>query len=858
MNATRLLAALCASSLMAAGAGAQTGTDSCLAPDALAGQGSFAFDSTLATTGLEGQAELNCFAFGNSAIDNDVWFSWTADATGTAIVSTCSVAFDTKIAAYPAGGCPTVGSSLACNDDTCALQSQISFPVTNATAYTLQVGTFPGAAGGSGLLDISIALPATNDNCTNPVVILGQGSFGFDTSAASAGIEGQTEALCYFIGSTVVDRDVWFTWTADANGLASIETCASGLDTKIAAYSGAGCPVAGTAIACADDNCALSTNLQMIVTTGTVYTLQVGAFPGAAGGIGNLDITIVVPAANNDCTAASALAGQGSFPFSQIGATTGLEGQAEILCYAFGSSVIDNDVWYSWTADATGIAIIGTCTSLVDTKIAVYAGTGCPALASALACNDDSCGLQTSLQFATTLGSVYTLQVGTFPGATGGTGLMDISIVPPAPNDGCATPSAIAGQGSFPFSQIGASTGAEGQAEILCYNIGSSVIDNDVWYSWTADATGTAVIGTCSTIVDTKIAVYAGTGCPLAGSAIACNDDACGLQTTVLANVTNGTVYSLQVGTFPGAAGGTGMMDISIVPPLLADDCNTPDVIAGQGNFPYDTSIASTGAEGQNEASCYAFGTSGITNDMWFSWTPDATGPATISTCTALFDTKIAAYPGGACPTIGSSLACNDDTCGLQSTILFPVVSGTSYMLQVGNFPGAGGGLASLDISIAGPAEPGTPFCFCTVVNAPCANGGAPGNGCANGSNPAGGNLTATGVATVGADSLVLSASGLAPGQPGLYFQGDNAVNGGLGIVFGDGIRCAGGGVQRLGVAGADAGGTSSTAGFAVAISVQGGVIAGALKHYQLWYRGPVASPCGAFFNLTNGYSVQW
>jgi hypothetical protein len=312
------------------------------------------------------------------------------------------------------------------------------------------------------------------------------------------------------------------------------------------------------------------------------------------------------------------------------------------------------------------------------------------------------------------------------------------------------------------------------------------------------------------------------------------------------------------VGTFPGAAGGTGLMDISIVPPLLADNCNTPDVIAGQGNFPYDTSIASTGAEGQNEASCYSFGSSGITNDMWFSWTPDATGPATISTCTALFDTKIAAYPGGACPTIGSSLACNDDTCGLQSTILFPVVSGTSYMLQVGNFPGAAGGLASLDISIAGPAEPGTPFCFCTVVNAPCANGGAPGNGCANGSNPAGGNLTASGVATVGADSLVLSASGLAPGQPGLYFQGDNAVNGGLGIVFGDGIRCAGGGVQRLGVAGADAGGTSSTAGFAVAISVQGGVIAGALKHYQLWYRGPVGSPCGAFFNLTNGYSVQW
>ncbi len=560
----------------------------------------------------------------------------------------------------------------------------------------------------------------------------------------------------------------------------------------------------------------------------------------------------------DSCTTPDALAGQGSFAFDQTLATTGAEGQLEFLCYAFGSSAVDNDVWFSWTADATGTALISTCTAAVDTKIAVYPGTGCPTAGSALACNDDACGLQTQVTLPVTAGTTYTLQVGTFPGAAGGTGNMDISISGPVTNDDCNSASAIAGQGSFGFNQLGASTGIEGQTEFLCYFFGSSVIDNDVWFNWTADATGNAVIGTCTTGIDTKIAVYPGSGCPTAGSALACNDDACGLQTQVLVPVTAGTTYTLQVGTFPGAAGGTGNMDISINAPVTNDDCSAATAIAGQGSFAFDNTTASTGIEGQTETLCYAFGTSAVSNDLWFSWTADATGPATMSTCTAGFDTKIAAYPGTGCPTAGSALACNDDTCGLQSEILFNVTAGTTYTLQVGTFPGAAGGVGNFDISIAGPAEPGVAFCFCDSGNAPCGNGGTAGNGCANGADANGANLTGSGTALVGNDSVVLSASGLTPNQPGLYFQGLNAVNGGAGVVFGDGIRCAGGGVIRLGVRVASATGTSDTSGLAQAISVKGAVAPGDLRHYQLWYRDPAGSPCGALFNLSNGYSIQW
>ena len=51
------------------------GRDDCSSPEAISGVGTFAFNQTTATTGTEGQNEYSCYAFGSSAIDNDVWFA---------------------------------------------------------------------------------------------------------------------------------------------------------------------------------------------------------------------------------------------------------------------------------------------------------------------------------------------------------------------------------------------------------------------------------------------------------------------------------------------------------------------------------------------------------------------------------------------------------------------------------------------------------------------------------------------------------------------------------------------------------------------------------------------------------------
>lgn len=91
--------------------------------------------------------------------------------------------------------------------------------------------------------------------------------------------------------------------------------------------------------------------------------------------------------------------------------------------------------------------------------------------------------------------------------------------------------------------------------------------------------------------------------------------------------------------------------------------------------------------------------------------------------------------------------------------------------------------------------------------------------------------------------------------EPGLSFQGDQRLNGGSGVQFGDGLRCAGESVVRLEAVVAD---SDDFARSTVSVSLAGGVLPGQTKYYQYWYRDPVHSPCDRLFNLTNGYEITW
>ncbi len=600
-------------------------------------------------------------------------------------------------------------------------------------AAALGLGAATGATSSTtGQPNPMVVAAPTNDDCSTPDILApaaGVVTYAFDNTSATTGVEGQDLAT---FGCSVVLygnlQDVWFQWTAPWTNTLNIKTCAmTGVDTKLTFYQATGCPTASY-IACNDNGCSPQSQILNIpVTAGTTYMLQLGCSPQtglATGGPGSVSFEIYAPPpppVNDDCTAATAIAGPGSFAFDNSGATVAAGALPTCATYA-------NDVWFDWTASFTGTCQFQTCSSvpLFDSVISVYAGAGCPGAVAPIACNDDNagCGGTGGLSIVTfpcVAGLHYELQIGSWapsmggaPNGTTATGTIDmINLTLPPSNDDCATPIVLAGLGTFPYDNLAATTGTQGQAEPLC-NLGGVIgIDKDVWYQWVSPAGGCTKISNCGGTHDSKLAVYASSGCPVAGSAITCNDDFCGVQSGVNFTAVGGQTYMIQLGSYPGTLGASGSLLITQVASGAGnDECNAPTVLVGTGTFPYDNSAATTGCEGQTEALCGAQGGgSTMENDVWFQWVAPSSGYAMWDTCgLTTDDTRLGVYAGAGCPAPGSALACRDDSCvGFETTLIFPVTSGSTYMLQFANYPGSLGGVGFFTLNMTnapGPCDP--------------------------------------------------------------------------------------------------------------------------------------------------------
>ncbi|MEZ6015519.1 MAG: hypothetical protein R3F49_10420 [Planctomycetota bacterium] len=75
------------------------------------------------------------------------------------------------------------------------------------------------------------------------------------------------------------------------------------------------------------------------------------------------------------------------------------------------------DLWFAFTAPNDAAYTFDTCGSSYDSAIELFTGT-CGALTS-VACNDDYCGVQSSVTWSLTAGSVAYLRVGGYAGTTG-------------------------------------------------------------------------------------------------------------------------------------------------------------------------------------------------------------------------------------------------------------------------------------------------------------------------------------------------------------------------------------------------------------------------------------------------------
>ncbi len=296
----------------------------------------------------------------------------------------------------------------------------------------------------------------------------------------------------------------------------------------------------------------------------------------------------------NDLCADRILLTDGLFSFTTIGAST--DGNEEFpVCDFGGNANVNSDIWYGYTATCTGDLIVDLCNSAYDTKVAVYEDCGRCYVDSPVACNDDWCGLKSSLgpdngrdPVPVVQGSCYTIRVGGRQGVTGsGNGTMLIECrdasdvvaacctagsctskrevdcvsqqgtwfetescglfecpIPPPSNDECVAAIELTTGVAFNGTTV-ASTGTDVSS--------CGLIDtDDIWHSWTADCSGLPIFETCGSAFDTTLSVFDGCG----GVELNCNDDNCGVQSKVGdVVVTEGETYYIRVSGHNGATG---------------------------------------------------------------------------------------------------------------------------------------------------------------------------------------------------------------------------------------------------------------------------------------------------------------
>ncbi|MDX2130765.1 MAG: proprotein convertase P-domain-containing protein [Planctomycetota bacterium] len=352
------------------------------------GEGTHAFDNTLANTEY---AAVTC-PIGNY----DVFYLYTPTFTGTARINTCGqTGLDTTLTVLS----ECLAGEIACNDDTCGLQSQVEIPVTTGVPVIVRIASWSSAARGSGTFTITELAPATNDLCANATAV-GEGSFSWDNSGT--GTEGF--ASCGF-GADPGSSDIYFTYTPTFTGLCQIDTCNSAVDTILTAYSD--CSQAAE-IACNDDFCGLQSGIQLDVTAGVPLTIRVAGWQGDTGA-GVLNIAQLFPGPQpNDLCANAEATGDATISFDTTGALANGPG----VC---GGSAASPDIFYLWTPTNSGCGLIETCGSGYDTVLEVLSACGTSVL-----CNDDACGLQSRIEIpSVTAGVPVLVRVSGFAGQSG-------------------------------------------------------------------------------------------------------------------------------------------------------------------------------------------------------------------------------------------------------------------------------------------------------------------------------------------------------------------------------------------------------------------------------------------------------
>ena len=418
---------------------------------------------------------------------DSTFYTFTAPSDGTIVLESCDSGLDTRVH-IGTGDCGTL-TNLDSDDDGCTgLTSIISIAATNGTTYTIE-------------WDDRWSTAAFDWNfqfitCTAPTV---------DTLT----IVDDCDNNQFTIEVPVLDmgNSAQITISNDAGVAATVVNMA---ETAIAGPFPAGTPV----------------NLVIEHENDADCNLTGGPFADSC------------PPANDECAAPIAVNCDDTVGGSTAGATD-----------SGGNSNAANDVWFSYTGSGAAEDVtLSLCGSGYDTLIRVY--DDCSVTAEAqVAANDDSCGVQSVVTFASDGSTTYNIMVEGF-GTSSGAFTLEVTCatnVPAPANDECANAIPLALDTPENGTTAGATDDSTGNVDDTTCE--SFSFKSDVWYTFVAPADGS--VGIQTTITGTSdqanVAVYSSTDCSqLDADSLYCESDGAG-ENFEATGLTSGNTYYIRV-----------------------------------------------------------------------------------------------------------------------------------------------------------------------------------------------------------------------------------------------------------------------------------------------------------------------
>jgi hypothetical protein len=415
--------------------------------------------------------------------------------------------------------------------------------------------------------------------------------------------------------------------------------------------------------------------------------------------------------AQSTTCAGAAAAVVGSNPF----ATSAGTGNQIVTTNAAGTltTTINNARWFSFTPATTGNYEFSACGSVGDTKLAI--GTACPAgNFLSLAYNDDSCACSSGctgnyssrlnasntglpLTGQLTAGTTYYVVIGGFGSADVPSGnlVISASAPPPPPSNPCLNPQvAVLGANTLP------SNATNPNLPVSCGTVGATAASKASYLKFTAPSSASYTVDTCAGTTDTIMAVL--TTCGDAATEIACNDDFCGLRSQVTFDATAGSVYYIAVGMWSTTAAPPANFLVNVAEALPpSDPClKTAEAVVGSNT------VNSTPGGPVCALGCGEF-LADANNPTYVRFTAPAAGTYVAGVCgNAADDTAMGVLT--ICGDASSSIACDDDGCGIfigPSQVVFSADAGVEYFIAIGMFDDTTAPPATFELVIAEAAD---------------------------------------------------------------------------------------------------------------------------------------------------------